>query len=305
MAEQIAGVSVLAEGALQGPSAAQPGRRGVKRALASRQRVRVRPIVAIATLILVVAVVAALFPGLFGSGSPYAINPDVSLQAPSLHHLFGTDEIGRDVYARVVYGARDSMYLGFLATIVAVLLGTLLGLLGGLSGRRVDAVVSRVVEVMFAFPAMLLAMIVIVTFGTDLFTTSVAIGIALAPALARLVRSQALVVRDSGYVESARILGHSRARIVLATIAPNALRPLLSFALLQVGAALIWGMTLNFLGFGARPPYPSWGEMLSESENFLSYCWWLPVFPGAAVVLVAASSTVLGRYLQGRLAGRR
>ncbi|WP_244929425.1 ABC transporter permease [Nocardioides sp. W7] len=268
------------------------------------RRWTIRPVLWGATLFLLVGLLAAVFPATLTDVDPLAISPIDALRGPSLAHPFGTDQSGRDVFARVVHGARDSLTIALLSTLIATVLGMALGLGAGLGGRRTDAVISRVIEVLFAFPSLLLALLVLTVFGNSVTTTTIAVGVALSPGLARLVRGEALVVRESGYVEAERLFGRPRWRIIAATIAPNVLRPLMSYALLNVGGALIWSMTLSFFGFGARGPAPEWGAMLADGQEFLIYCWWLPVSVGLAVILTAASATVLGRHLQSRLAGR-
>lgn len=285
------------------PAEARPS----SRPSVTRRRIRptgLGPAAWAAVAFLAIVLLAAVAPTLLTSADPYATDPGQALQAPSAEHLFGTDQSGRDVLARIVHGARDSLLIGGLATVLSVLIGTTLGLAAGLGGPRVDAVVSRFVEVLFAFPSLLLALLVLTIFGSSVVTTTVAVGIALSPGLARLVRGQALVVRESGYVEAARVLGHGRVRVLARSVTPNVLRPLLSYALLHVGSALIWAMTLSFFGFGARPPAPEWGAMLADAHDVILFIWWLPVFTGLAIILTAASATVLGRSLQARLAGR-
>lgn len=269
-----------------------------------RSRWRLEPSAAVAIVFLVLLVAAAAYPALFTSADPAAVDPRSALQPPSLDHFFGTDQSGRDVYTRIVYGARDSLIIGILATAISLLIGAVLGLLAGLGGKVVDAIVSRFIEILFSFPSLLLALLVLTLYGTNVVVTTIAIGIALSPGLARLVRAESLVVRRSGYVETARVLGHSPARVLFSTITPNVLRPLLAFAFLNVGSALIWSMTLGFFGFGARPPAPEWGAMLADSQDYILQVWWLPLFAGLAVILTAASATIVGRYLQRVMSGR-
>ncbi|OAA27499.1 peptide/nickel transport system permease protein [Frankia sp. EI5c] len=262
------------------------------------------PGVVLAGLFLLVVTLAAAFPTLFTDTDPLEIDPSQALTGPSGAHPFGTDQSGRDVFARIVHGARDSLAVAYAATVMSLVLSTVLGLLAGLGGRVVDAVISRLIEVLFSFPSFLFALLILTIFDKSLVVTTVAVGIALTPGLARLVRAQVLVVRDSGYVESARVLGHSPARVIARTVAPNALQPLVAFAFLNVGGALIWSTTLSYFGFGAVPPAPDWGAMLSDAQSYILQIWWLPVFTGLVVILTAVSATVVGRHLQFALSGR-
>lgn len=285
------------------PAPARDATPGSRRS--TRQRsFRPRPALWGAYLVLGAGILAAVAPSIFTSTDPLAINPSEALLPPSADHLFGTDQSGRDVFSRVIHGARDSLTIALSATLIATVLGTVLGLASGLGGRLADTVISRVIEVLFAFPALLLALLMLSTFGNSVTTTTIAVGIALSPGLARLVRGEALVVRESGYVEAARLFGRPHLSVVARTIAPNVMRPLMAYALLNVGGALIWSMSLSYFGFGARPPAPEWGAMLADSQDFILYYWWLPVFAGLAVVVTAVAATVIGRELQSRLAGR-
>jgi peptide/nickel transport system permease protein len=264
---------------------------------------RIRPGVALAGLVVAFFTVAMIVPSLLTSQDPYAVNLNAVLQAPSFEHIMGTDQSGRDLYARIIYGARDSLLIGFGATGVAMALAIVLGVAAGLGNKWVDGIISRGVEVMFAFPVLLLALLFVAVFGSGAATEIFAVGIGTAPGYARLIRGQVLSVRDSGYVEAARALGHPYGSIVRRQIFPNAMRPLVVVTTLGVGQSIVWASGIAFLGLGIPPPSPEWGALLNAGRTYVTQAWWLEVMPGLAIVLFSLSLTVLGRYLKQRLEG--
>ncbi|MGV8876729.1 MAG: ABC transporter permease [Rhodoglobus sp.] len=255
---------------------------------------------ALALIALAFILVAAVAPALLTTADPDAIAPVDAFLSPSAAHLFGTDESGRDVYTRVVFGAANSMLIGLAATAVGLGLALVLGLLGGLSGRIGDFVSTRIIEVMFALPGLLLALVFIAIAGPGVVTSTVAVGLSTAPGYARIIRSQLRSVRLSGYVEAATVLGHSQTRIVVRHILPGALAPIFVLGTLGVGQAIVWASSLGFLGLGVAPPAAEWGAMLSSGRTYIDVAWWLTVFPGLAIVATAAAFTVLGRALNER-----
>lgn len=270
----------------------------------SARRPRIRPGVFLAGVFLLALFIAAVGPGLVTGSSPLAVNLSATLQSPRWGHIFGTDASGRDVYTRVVYGARTSLLIGLGATTFAMTAGVLLGWAAGLGGRFADAAIGRLLEVLFAIPGLLTAMVFVAVFGPGVWIQTIAVALAAAPGYARLARGQILAVRGSGYVEAARTLGHSRLRVTLRHILPNALRPLTVVATLGLGQAVVWAGALSFLGLGVAPPAPEWGAMLNDGRDLVTQAWWLEVFPGLAVVGVALAATALGRHVQQRLDGR-
>ncbi|MEA5670856.1 ABC transporter permease [Pseudomonas sp. MH2] len=258
----------------------------------------------LAILFLLALLLAALAPGLFTRIDPLAIVPREAFQAPSWTHWLGTDQSGRDIFARIVHGARQSLLIGVAATLLSMAIAVSLGLLGGLGGARVDRGVGWLLEVLFAFPSLVLALLFVAVFGSGVGPLIIATGLGGAPGYARMVRGQVLAVRNSGYIEAARALGHPTARIVLRQLLPNAMRPLVVTLTMGVGQAIVWASALSFLGLGARPPAPEWGTMLSMGRDFIASAWWLTFFPGLFIVLTTLATTAAGRYLQHRLEGR-
>lgn len=261
-----------------------------------------RPTVGEIAAVLVAAflLVASLAPGLLAPLDPAAVAPLEAFQPPSFVHPFGTDESGRDVYTRLVHGAGSSLLIGLAATAIGLGTALVLALVAVFGGRIADAVVGRAVEVLFAFPALLSALLVILVLGPGPGAATIAVGLSTAPGYARIIRTSLLAVRASGYVESARLLGHSPSRIVARTILPNALAPLLALATLGVGQAVVWASSLSFLGLGAQPPAPEWGAMLASARVYLTTAWWLTVFPGLMIVATTLAATAIGRSIDAR-----
>ncbi|MBD8602766.1 ABC transporter permease [Pseudomonas sp. CFBP 8771] len=253
---------------------------------------------------LALVIVAALVPQLFAHGDPLAIVPRDAFHPPGWAHWFGTDQSGRDIYSRVIHGARLSLFVGLAATALAMSIAIALGLLGGLGGLRTDRGVGWLLEVLFAFPSLVLALLFVAIFGSGIGPLIIATGLGAAPGYARMVRGQVLAVRNAGYIEAARALGHPTRRIIRRQLLPNAMRPLIVTLTMGVGQAIVWASALSFLGLGARPPTPEWGTMLSMGRDFIANAWWLTFFPGLFIVLTTLSTTVAGRYLQQRLEGR-
>ena len=248
---------------------------------------------------------AAVAPALLQTHPPFKADLHAILRPPSLAHWLGTDQIGRDTYSRIVEGTRQSLAIGFGATSLSLAVALVLGVAAGLSGGWLDAAVGRFVDVLFAFPTLFLALLFVTVFGNSVTTEVVAVGIGTAPGYARMVRGQVLAVRSSGYVEAAKALGHSPARIIRRHIVPNAMRPLVPMVTLGVGQAIVWASGMAFLGLGVAPPSPEWGALLDAGRNYTARAWWLELTPGLAIVVFALAVTVLGRYAKDVLEGRR
>lgn len=253
-------------------------------------------------LVLLLGLVAAAgIPSVLAPSGPLEMNPAEAFTAPGAAHWFGTDESGRDVFSRVIHGARSSLLIGILATVIGLGLAVVLGAVAGLGTRAVDFGVSRFLEVLFAFPGLLLALLVITILGPGVVTTTIAVGLSAAPGYARMIRSQVLSIRGSGYVEASIVQGKSRAFIIRHHILPNVAAPLFVLATLGIGQAIVWASSLSFLGLGATPPDPEWGSMLSLGRLYIGNAWWLTVFPGLFIVLSAASTTLLGHGIHRKL----
>jgi peptide/nickel transport system permease protein len=248
--------------------------------------------------LVVLLAIAMIAPQLLATHDPFGLDYAASLKGPSLAHWFGTDESGRDLYSRVVFGARESLLIGLGAAGVGIVLSLVLGSLAALAVKPVAFVADRFIEVMFSFPALLLALLLIAITGPSATTEIFAVGLGTAPGYARMVRGQILAAKDSGYVEAAIALGHSRWRIVGAHILPNALRPLVAVFALSVGHSIVWASSLSFLGLGVAPPSPEWGALLDAGRSYIIQAGWLIVVPGLVIVAVALAATTIGRHLQ-------
>lgn len=258
-------------------------------------------IVGAAALVLALLVLAALAPGLLAPGDPLAIHPAQSFLPPSFGHPFGTDESGRDIYTRVIHGTSASLLIGLSATAVGIGLALVFGLLAGLGPRWLDFGTTRFLEVLFAFPGLLLALLFIVIYGPGVVTSTIAVGLATAPGYARIIRSRVLVVRRAPYIEAALVLGRGRTTRVINHLLPNVAGSLFVLVTLGIGQSIVWASSLSYLGLGAVPPAAEWGAMLSAGRTYITSFWWMTFFPGLFIVLSAVATTVLGRALQQRV----
>lgn len=254
-----------------------------------------RPGFSLALLILAFALLAALAPSLLTGFDPYATSPADKLSAPSLAHWFGTDELGRDLYTRVVYGARLSMLAALLAVAIALAGGLSLGVLAGFAGGRVDALLMRLVDVLLALPGLLLALAIVTAIGFGTGPVAVAVGIGLIPGFARTTRAEVLRVKTLPYVEAARLGGASWTRTLLRHVLPNAWGPVAVLATLDVGAAILAAAGLSFLGFGAAPPAAEWGTLIANGRHFLITAPWVSLLPELFLVAVVFSLNHLAR----------
>nr|WP_227497336.1 ABC transporter permease [Planctomonas psychrotolerans] len=250
---------------------------------------------------IVFLLLSALLPGAIAPLDPLAIRPLEAFSPPSPGSWFGTDESGRDIFSRVVHGTASSLLIGVSATAIGLGLGLILGTAAGMLGPVVDFSVNRMLEVLFAFPGLLLALFFIVIFGPGVVTATIAVGISTAPGYARIIRGQLVSIRRSAYVEAATVLGRSRWQILYRHILPNTLAPIFVLGTLGVGQAIVWAASLSYLGLGAVPPAAEWGAMLAAGRTYISTAWWLTFFPGLFIVLTATAITVLGRRLQQRV----
>jgi peptide/nickel transport system permease protein len=223
-----------------------------------------------------------------------------TLAPPSAGHWLGTDELGRDVLSRIIYGAQTSLFVGILSVAVAALAGTALGLISGYFGRLIDALIMRIMDVVFAFPSILLALAITAVLGPSLNNAVLAIAVVNLPVFARIARAQTLVVRELEFVEAKRALGFGTGNILMRTILPNILAPIIVQGSLLFASAIITESYLSFLGLGAQPPTATWGNMLRNAIGFMELAPWLAVFPGLAIFLTVLGCNLLGDGLRDR-----
>ena len=264
------------------------------------------PLGAIGALIMLLFIATALFADQISSYDPTSTNPRVSLARPGEQHMLGADFMGRDVFARIVYGARISLAVAIGATALGCLIGVSVGLLSGFFGGWVDLIVQRLIDIMQALPLLVMALIMAASLGPSLGNTIIAIAIPLVPNVARVIRSNTLALREMPFVEAARAVGMSEARIAIQHVLPNTLAPLIVLATAQFGSAILVESALAFLGLGVPEPHPSWGRMLSESAaEYVRTAPWLVIFPGIAISMVVFGTNLLGDAIRDILDPRQ
>ena len=248
-------------------------------------------------LLLIISVAAPLIAPF----SPNEINAWDVLSPPSLKHWFGTDDLGRDVFSRVVYGARISLLVGFVAAGIAVLIGTVVGLLAGFYGGWADSLLMRIVDIMFCFPAFFLILAVITFLRPSIWYIMIIIGLTGWMGVARMVRAETLSIREMDYIMAARCIGCSDQRVIFRHILPNAVSPALVAATLGIAGAILTESALSFLGIGVQPPTPSWGNILTSGKDYIEFAWWLSLFPGLAILVTVLAYNLLGEGVRDAL----
>lgn len=249
-------------------------------------------------VIVAILILTAIFGPILAATDPRAMDFTAQFAPPSIQHLMGTDNFGRDVFTRIVYGARVSLQVGIISVSLATIVGTLLGMVAGYSNRILDEVIMRLMDIIFAFPAILLAIAILAALGKGIENAMVAIGIVYVPIFARIARGQVLSVREEEFVEVAEALGASRTRIMFSHILPNILSPIIVEISLSLSFAILAEAALSFFGLGTQPPDPSWGNMLAEGRAYMQQSVWLGIFPGLAIMLTVMGFNFLGDGLR-------
>nr|WP_250810435.1 ABC transporter permease [Neorhizobium tomejilense] len=256
-------------------------------------------------LLIGIIVLAATFAPLIAPADPYMQDLLATMEPPSLAHPFGTDDNGRDIFARVIFGARISLLEVVLAVGLAVLVGVPLGILSGMSGRYVDQAIMWTMDILFAFPGIVLAILIVSVLGSSLINLLIAIAIFSVPVYARLSRNLTLGLKRMDYVEAAVSLGISRRRIMSHYILRNAIGPIIVQSTLTAGTVILSAASLSFLGLGAQPPLPEWGAMMSDGRNYLGLNIWMSLFPGVAIMITVLGFNILGDGLRDLLDPRK
>jgi len=252
-------------------------------------------------VILVALALMGITAPIIAPAEPNVMVATDALQNPSAEYPFGTDQFGRDMLSRVMHGARLSFQVGFIAVSIAFVCGVLLGIVSGYYGKWVDGIIGIIIDIMLAFPGILLALAIVAILGPSLLNLMVAVGIAEIPRYTRLIRGQVLSARGLQYVDAARVIGAPDPTIMFRHILPNVLAPAIVLATLGIGFAILIGAALSFLGLGAKPPTSEWGAMLSAGRNYLQQAWWITFFPGLAIMLTVLSINLLGDGLRDAL----
>ena len=261
--------------------------------------IRRQPLGAAGLLVVLMMIFAAIFAPQIAPYDPEENDFEAMFAAPGLDHLLGTDEFGRDIFSRIVYGARTAMLIGFVCAFAASFGGLLVGVTSAYFGGKVDILIQRVVDVFIAFPSIILALAIVAVLGTDLYFVMIAITIPLLPNCARVVRASALSIREIPYIDAARACGYSHLRIVLRHMAPNVMAPFLIMLTTFLGQAILAEASLTFLGLGVQEPTPAWGLMLrSGAEEFAETAPWVPIFPGLAISLAVFGFNIFGDALR-------
>jgi peptide/nickel transport system permease protein len=264
-----------------------------------------RPGLLVSVLVVVLVVLAAFWPGLFTSRDPLHGVPSQNFQGPSGGHWFGTDELGRDLFSRVVHGAQLSLKATLIAVAVAFVVGGLLGLVAGFVGRWVEDVLMRFVDVLLSIPALFLSLALVTALGYGTVKVAVAVGIASVAGFARVMRAEVLRVRQAVFVEAARSCGARWYSVLGRHVLPNAMGPVIVLATLDFGTSILAVSSLSFLGYGAPPPAPEWGTLISDGRNYLSNAWWLTALPGFAIAATVLATNRIARALDGEWSRQR
>ncbi len=245
--------------------------------------------------------IMAVFAPILAPDKPNAMTPVDALHAPSAQYPMGTDQFGRDILSRIIFGARLSLQVGFIAVGIASGIGITLGMIAGYYGRWIDGAIGIFIDIMLAFPGILLALAIVAVLGPNLVNLMVAVGISSVPTYARLIRGAVLSARELTYVEAARVVGAGDGTIMFRHIMPNVIAPAIVLSTLGIGGAILIGAAISFLGLGAKPPTAEWGAMLSSGRNFLQQAWWITLFPGVAIMITVLSINLLGDGLRDAL----
>jgi peptide/nickel transport system permease protein len=267
-----------------------------------------QPAIAVGAVVMLIFLLVALLAPLLAPYEPLGQNISAGLNAPSAAHLFGTDKLGRDIFSRILYGARISLFVGVAVVLISGAVGTLLGVVAGYLGGWADEALMRITDIFFAFPALILAMAIAGALGPSLQNALIAISAVTWPVYARLLRGQVLALKEREFVLAARTVGVPEWQIIVRHLLPNMLAPLLVQGSFDMGGAITAVAGLSFIGFGAQPPTPEWGVMISDARTYMATAWWMGTFPALAIMLVVGSFNLLGDGLRDlldpRLRGR-
>lgn len=252
-------------------------------------------------LIILLIIFAAIFAPFVAPYDPYYMNTQERLSSPRAEHWLGTDSFGRDIFSRIIYGAQISLQVGLISVGLSLVVGTVMGVVAAYFGGWVDGLISRITDILFSFPDILLALVIMAILGPSLTNLMIAIGIVYTPIFARVARSAVLSMKDALYLEASRSIGVGTVRMMWDHILPNSLAPILVQTSLSFAFAILAEAALSFLGLGVSPDTPSWGIMLSDAKDWMELGWWMAVFPGLAITVAVFSFNVMGDGLRDAL----
>ena len=249
-------------------------------------------------IIISLLIVAALFAPIISPYTPSEQNVFERLQAPSLTHIFGTDDLGRDVFTRMVFGARISLAVGFISVFIILVIGTFLGIVSGYYGGKIDYIIMRFTDIVLCFPTFFLIILVIAFIEPNIYNVMIVIGVTSWPGLARLVRAEVLSLKEREFILVSKMMAISNIKIFFIHILPNIISPLMVYSSLAIGGAILTESALSFLGLGVQPPMPSWGQILTSGKDYIYMAWWLSLFPGIAILVTVLAFNLVGEAIR-------
>jgi peptide/nickel transport system permease protein len=249
-------------------------------------------------LIIFLLITAAVFAPLISPYAPSEQNLSERLMKPSMTHFFGTDDLGRDIFSRMIYGSRISLTVGFISVVIILFIGTFLGIVSGFYGGKIDYAIMRFTDIVLCFPTFFLILLIIAFLEPNIYNVMIVIGLTSWPGLARLVRAEVLSLKEREFILVAKMMALSNIKIFTVHILPNIISPIMVYSSLAIGGAILTESSLSFLGLGVQPPMPSWGQILTSGKDYIYIAWWLSVFPGIAILLTVLSFNLLGEAVR-------
>ena len=248
--------------------------------------------------VITLLIVVALFAPVISPYTPSEQNVFERLQAPSLTHVFGTDDLGRDVFTRMIFGARISLAVGFISVFIILVIGTFLGIISGYYGGKIDYIIMRFTDIVLCFPTFFLIILVIAFIEPNIYNVMIVIGVTSWPGLARLVRAEVLSLKEREFILVSKMMAISNIKIFFVHILPNIISPLMVYSSLAIGGAILTESALSFLGLGVQPPMPSWGQILTSGKDYIYMAWWLSLFPGIAILVTVLAFNLVGEAIR-------
>ena len=248
--------------------------------------------------VILLLIVVALFAPIISPYTPSEQNVFERLQAPSLTHFFGTDDLGRDVFTRMIFGARISLAVGFISVFIILVIGTFLGIISGFYGGKTDYIIMRFTDIVLCFPTFFIIIIVIAFIEPNIYNVMIVIGVTSWPGLARLVRAEVLSLKEREFILVSKMMAISNVKIFFVHILPKIISPLMVYSSLAIGGAILTESALSFLGLGVQPPMPSWGQILTSGKDYIYMAWWLSLFPGIAILVTVLAFNLVGEAIR-------